>query len=182
MQSLRPQHSAANMRDVSVSTAMSGLRLDGEVRSKEQHEYQANSTRLRPPQSRLSHKSSISSGLRGLRIDSSETALVLFEPPGESAAPKSPCHIPVLSKAEASMEPPITPRRTPKPSPQKTPFLTKDSNVPGFTAWDVDVRIERMEGMFSEMQNKVTNTSLERSVLEEAIALYKERSECSNYL
>lgn len=29
--------------------------------------------------------------------------------------------------------------------------------------------------MFSEMQNKVTNTSLERSVLEEAIALYKER-------
>jgi len=80
------------------------------------------------------------------------------------------------------MEPPITPRRTPKPSPQKTPFLTKDSNVPGFTAWDVDVRIERMEGMFSEMQNKVTNTSLERSVLEEAIALYKERSECSNYL
>ncbi|KAK0121766.1 kinesin-like nuclear fusion protein [Cadophora gregata] len=42
-------------------------------------------------------------------------------------------------------------------------------------AWDVDVRIERMEGMFSEMQNKVTNTSLERSVLEEAIALYKER-------
>ncbi|PVH78112.1 kinesin-domain-containing protein [Cadophora sp. DSE1049] len=175
MQTLRPQHSAANMRDVSVSTAMSRLRLDGEVKSKEQHEYQANSTRMRPPPSLLSHKSSISSGLRGLRIDSAESALVLFEPPGESAAPKSPSHIPVLSKADASMEPPITPRRTPKHSPQKTPFLTKDSNVPGFTAWDVDVRIERMEGMFSEMQNKVTNTSLERSVLEEAIALYKER-------
>ncbi|KAH7412781.1 P-loop containing nucleoside triphosphate hydrolase protein [Cadophora sp. MPI-SDFR-AT-0126] len=150
MQSLRPQHSAANMRDISV------------IRSQEQHEYQASSTRMRPPPSLLSHKSFISSGLRGLRIDSAETAL-------------SPSHIPVLSKAEASMEPPVTPRRTPKPSPQKTPFLTKDSNVPGFTAWDVDVRIERMEGMFSEMQNKVTNTSLERSVLEEAIALYKER-------
>lgn len=114
--------------------------------------------------------------MRGLRIDSIENALVLFEPPAESDAPKSPSHIPVLSKAEAPMDPPITPRRTPRPSPQKTPYLTKDSNVPGFTAWDVDVRIERMEGMFSEMQHKVTNTSLERSVLEEAIALYKERS------
>ncbi|KAH7348469.1 P-loop containing nucleoside triphosphate hydrolase protein [Rhexocercosporidium sp. MPI-PUGE-AT-0058] len=175
MQSLRPQRSAANMRDVSVSTAMSRLRLDGEVRSREPNEYQASSNRMRPPQSLLSHKSSISSGMRGLRVDSIENALVLFEPPAESNAPKSPSHIPVLSKVEASMEPPITPRRTPKPSPQKTPYLTKDSNVPGFTAWDVDVRIERMEGMFSEMQNKVTNTSLERSVLEEAISLYKER-------
>ncbi|KAH9214620.1 P-loop containing nucleoside triphosphate hydrolase protein [Leptodontidium sp. 2 PMI_412] len=55
---------------------------------------------------------------------------------------------------------------------------SSDDDVPSHgrrKAWDVDVRIERMEGMFSEMQHKVTNTSLERSVLEEAIALYKER-------
>lgn len=180
MQSLRPQHSTFSLRNVSVSTAMSRLRLDGDVRSGESKEYQASSTRMRPPPSLLSHKSSISSGLRGLRIDSVESALVLFEPPGESEAPKSPSHIPVLSKAEASMEPPITPRRTPRPSPQKTPYLTKDSNVPGFTAWGVDVRVERMEGMFAEMKNQVNNTSLERSVLEEAIAVYKERSKCSS--
>ncbi|CZS93156.1 probable carboxy-terminal kinesin 2 [Rhynchosporium agropyri] len=175
MQSLRTQRSAANVRDVSVSTAMSRLRLDGEVKSKEQYEYQANSARMRPNQSLLSHKSSISSGLRGVRIDNTESALALFVPPEESVASKSPSHIPVLSKAEAPMEPPMRPTRTPKPSPQKTPYLTKDSNLPGFVAWDVDLRVERMEGMFLDMQNKITGTANEQSSLQTVLDLYKDR-------
>ncbi|CAL3964036.1 unnamed protein product [Diplocarpon coronariae] len=42
-------------------------------------------------------------------------------------------------------------------------------------AWDVGERMERMEGLFSDIQSKVTSTTLERSVFEEAIAMYKER-------
>ncbi|KAK6586438.1 hypothetical protein PZA11_001495 [Diplocarpon coronariae] len=176
-QALRPARSTANFRDISVATAMARLRLDGEVKSNSMHEHQASSTKLQPARrSAINHKSSITRGLRGLEIDSAESVIVLFQPPEESSvALMTPSHIPVLSKCEAIMEPPMTPRRTPKPSPQKTPFLTKDSNVPGFTAWDVGERMERMEGLFSDIQSKVTSTTLERSVFEEAIAMYKER-------
>ncbi|KAI9047983.1 hypothetical protein LZ554_007781 [Drepanopeziza brunnea f. sp. 'monogermtubi'] len=175
-QALRHAESSANIRDVSVSTALSRLCIDGEVKSKDMSEYQANSTRMRPPKRLgLGHKSSI----RGLRIDSTENALMLFQPLEESSeAPVSPSHIPKLSRSDPFMDP-VTPRRTPKPSPQKTPFLTKDSNVPGFTAWDVDDRVARMEGMvsgiFSEIEQRVSKTTLEQTVFEEALTLYKAR-------
>ncbi|PBP27296.1 kinesin [Diplocarpon rosae] len=179
MQALRPARSTANDREISVTMAIAQLRLDGEVKSKSMHEYQASSTRIRPARRpALNHKSSITTGLRGLENDSAESALVVFQPPEESSvALVTPSHIPVLSKCEAIMEPPMTPRRTPKPSPKKTPFLTKDSNVPGFTAWDVGERMERMEGLFSDIQSKVTSTTLERSFLEETLALHKARIE-----
>lgn len=174
-QALRPARSSANIRDVSVTTALSRLRIDGEVKSNDIHEYQASSTRMKPPRRPATHKPSISTGLRGLRLDSAENVMVLFEPPeANSMALSSPSHIPVLSKFE-TLEPPVTPCRTPKPSPQKTPYLTKDSNVPGFTAWDVDGRVARMEGIFSEMQRAASSTALEKTIFEEAIALYKGR-------
>ncbi|EKD17558.1 kinesin [Drepanopeziza brunnea f. sp. 'multigermtubi' MB_m1] len=175
-QALRHAESSANIRDVSVSTALSRLCIDGEVKSKDMSEYQANSTRMRPPKRLgLGHKSSI----RGLRIDSTENALMLFQPLEESSeAPVSPSHIPKLSRSDPFMDP-VTPRRTPKPSPQKTPFLTKDSNVPGFTAWDVDDRVARMEGMvsgiFSEIEQRVSKTTLEKNAFEEAVTLFKAR-------
>ncbi|KAK2626682.1 hypothetical protein QTJ16_003857 [Diplocarpon rosae] len=177
MQALRPARSTANDRDISATMAIAQLHLDGEVKSKSMHEYQASSTRIRPARRpALNHKSSITTGLRGLENDSAESALVVFQPLKESSvALVTPSHIPVLSKCEAIMEPPMTPHRTPKSSPKKTSFLTKDSNVPGFTAWDVGERMERMEGLFSDIQSKVTSTTLERSFLEETLALHKER-------
>lgn len=177
MNSLRGTWSLAQNRDTSISTAMSMLQLDGEVKPNEPQEYQANSARMRPPPERNpSHKSFISNGPQRMRIDSVEAALVLFELPGDSlVAPKTPSHIPVLSKTETLTEPPITPRRTPKPSPQKTPYLTKDSNIPGFTAWDVDGRLENVEGMFRDIKNSFSGTAMERNVLEEALAVYKTR-------
>lgn len=179
MQALRPARSSANIRDVSVNTAMSRLHIGGEVKFIDMLEYQANSTRMRPPKRPgLSHKSSISTGLRNLRIDSAENALVLFQPPDDtSVAPVSPSHIPVLARADPFFDTPLTPCKAPKPSPQKTPFLTKDSNVPAFTAWDVDGRVAHMEGMISELDAKISNTTREKYTYEEAIGLYKTRGE-----
>ena len=111
---LRPRPSIETIRDISVSTAMSRLRLDSEVSPSKRQEHQAISSSMRPPATKkLSHKPSINTGMRNLRIDRAETALVLYELPGDNlVAPKTPSHIPVLSKADASGFSPITPCKT----------------------------------------------------------------------
>ena len=175
MHSLRSLSLVDNMRDVSVSTAMSMLRIDEEQRSPE---HQAISTTTKQPTSpSLRQKPSISTGSRNLRTDSAESALVLFQAPGDSlVAPKTPSQIPVLCKADAPPATPATPCKTPKTSPQKIPYLTKDSNIPAFIAWDVRGRLEDMEAMYSELKDKFSGTNIERNGLEEAVGLFKARS------
>ena len=179
---LRPRPSMETIRDISVSTAMSRLRLDSDVSPSKRQEHQAISSNMRPPTTKkLSHKPSINTGMRNLRIDRAETALVLYELPGGNlVAPKTPSHIPVLSKADASGFSPITPCKTPRPiSPYKTPYLTKDSNIPAFTAWDVHNRLEDVEAMYAELKQSMQSTSSERNGLEEAVSVYKARSKSS---
>jgi kinesin family protein C1 len=116
--------------------------------------------------------------MRNLRTDGEEKALTLFQAPGDAQiAPKTPSHIPVLSKQESFIATPATtPCKTPKTSPQKPIYLTKDSNTPAFIAWDVRGRLEDMEAMYSVLRDTLNGTSLERNGLEEAVALYKARS------
>lgn len=162
-----------SLREVSVSTALSRLRLDD---SKAENPL--------PNTPKLSYSSSdLSMGppcaaMRKLRHDDSSSALVLFEVPEKNLIyPKTPSHIPVLSKAEASGATPATPSRVPKSSPIKTPFLSKDSNITGFTAWDVSGRLGDMEAMYSELKHTLADTGTERRVLEEAVGHYKIRCE-----
>jgi len=178
MQSLNSSHSISNMRDVSVSTAMSMLRIDDERQVVQQKEHQAISRSVKPPSTpKIRHKTSISTGLRNLRINSAENALVLFQAPGDSlVAHKTPSQIPVLSKSEAVMANLATPSRTPRFSPQNASFLTKDSNITGFIAWDVEGRVENMEAMYEQLKDKFNGTDKERNTFEEAINLYKARS------
>jgi kinesin family member C1 len=176
--SLTSQPSMGKIREVSVSTAMSRLCLDGEVSPWQRHEHQAISSDMRPPQTtKLSHKPSINTGMRNLRISSPETALVLYESPRDSlVAPETPSHIPAPSKADPFSSP-VAPFRTPRPSPHKTPYLTKGSNIPAFTAWDVHNRLEDVEAMYAELKQSMQSTSSERNGLEEAVAVYKARSQ-----
>jgi kinesin family member C1 len=184
MHSLRSQRSIAKIREVSVSTAMSRLCLDGEVSPTKPREHQAISPVIRPPRTTASsHRPSISKGVRNLEIDNADNALVVYQSPGDSlVAPKTPFYSPMFSKADASKIFPASPRRTPRPSPQKTPYLTKDSNIPAFTAWDVHGRLEDMEAMYSELKETLNGTSLERNGLEEAVAVYKARSRSSIFI
>lgn len=180
LHSLRSHPSMGKIREVSVSTAMSRLCLDGEVSPSQRHEHQAISSNMGPPPiKKLSHKPSINTGMRNLGIDCAETALVLYESPGDSlVAPKTPSHIPVPSKADPFFSP-VTPYRTPRPSPNKNTYLTKDSNIPAFTAWDVHNRLEDVEAMYAELKQSMQSTSSERNGLEEAVAVYKARSQLS---
>lgn len=180
MQALTTRSSLASIRESSTSSvtaALSRLHIDREVSPSERSEHRAISSSMKPPPSRkLRHQPSINTGMRNLRIDSTESALVLFEPQGDSlVASKTPSHIPVLRKQDSMTFASVTPCKTPKQTPQKTPYLTKDSKLTSFTAWDVHGRIEDMEAMFYEMKDKMTNTNIERNSLEEVVAIYKAR-------
>lgn len=176
MHSLRSSQSLMNMRDASVSTAMGMLRIDEDSFPHDSQNHQASNGAAMPPStSTLSHKYSISSGLRNLRIDSTENALVLFQAPGDSlVAPKTPSQIPVLSKMEAVVATPATPK-TPKKSPQKTPYLSKTSNIPAFTEFNVQGRLDSIEAMFSDLKDKFSGSAAERNGLEDAVAIYRTR-------
>lgn len=177
---VRSPRSVGNMRDASVSTAMRMLYI-GEEQPNPYKEHQAISPAMKPPtNSSLRHKPSISTGLRNLRIDSAESALVLFQECGDcSAAPKTPSQIPVPCKTLAPPATPVTPCKTPRTSPPKPQYLTKGSNIESFSAWDVRGRLEDMEAMYSELKEKFSGTNIERNGLEEAVGLFKARSRFS---
>ena len=181
MHSLRSQRSIANIREVSVSIAMSRLRIGGEVIPTKPHEHQAISPVMRlPTPTCLSQKPLISTGMRNLRRESTGNALVLYQSPGDGlVAPKARSPIRKFPKANIFNASPATPCRIPRPFPQNTPYLTKDSNLSAFIAWDVHGRLEDMEAMYSELKETLTGTSLERNGLEEAVAVYKARSQSS---
>jgi kinesin family member C1 len=164
MDTLNSQRSLNGIREVSVSTAMSQLRLDDGENSQ-------------PPSSRsLSHNPFVSNGSHHLENDGPEGVLVLFEPPeGSLVAAQTPSQIPVRSKRYSLN---ATPSRNPKTSPRKTSRLARDSNNDPFLAWDVRGRLEDMEAMYFEMKDKMAGTNLERSGLEEAVTLYKARGQC----
>lgn len=65
---------------------------------------------------------------------------------------------------------------SPHKSPSKVrPFLTKDSNLRTFTAWDVDERLIEVEAQFKTMK-EVMNVSLsDKKAMEEVIELAKSR-------
>lgn len=176
--------SGNNMTDFSASTAMSMLHIGDGYKKVQSKEHQASSNTMKPqltPGS--SQKASICSGVQNLRTDSTESALVLFQAHRDSSvAPKTPSQIPVPSKSEAIITTPATPSRTPKSRPPKSNFLTKNSNITGYTAWDVRGRIEDMETMYEKLMAQFSGTNVERERLEEAIGIYKSRSERLSFI
>lgn len=59
------------------------------------------------------------------------------------------------------------------PSPRK--YLTKDSNLIDYVAWDVDGRVGDMESQFKELKDMVNTTLTERKGQEDTLALAKTR-------
>lgn len=67
---------------------------------------------------------------------------------------------------------------SPSKSPSKASFLTKDSNLPAFTAWDMDERLVEVEAQFKAMK-EVMNVSLtDKKAMEEVIEMAKTRGRC----
>lgn len=160
-------------REVSVTTALSKLSLDdSDNNNKTLHSSRI--SKLAAPGSIRVSKTSTYAAMRKSKVDDASGALVPFSAMQRSlVTPSTPSQIPILSRAEASYATPATPSRTFKPSITKAQFLTKDSNIPAFVAWDVRGRIEDMEAMYNELKETLTGTSMERNGLEEAVAKFK---------
>jgi hypothetical protein len=69
-----------------------------------------------------------------------------------------------------------TPRSPSKStSPSKLPFLTKESNLTGFIAWDVDERLQEVESQFKGLKEMMNSTVNDRRAMEDAVELAKTR-------
>lgn len=69
---------------------------------------------------------------------------------------------------------------SPTKSPTKSPtrynsFLTKDSNLTGYVAFDVDGRVGDIESQFKELKAMVDTTLLDRKGMDDALELAKKR-------
>ena len=60
------------------------------------------------------------------------------------------------------------------PSPCKS-FLSKESNLTGYIAWDVDARVVDIESQFKEFKDMVNSTFIERKGQDDALELAKSR-------
>jgi kinesin family member C1 len=172
MRSLQILQESTSLREVSVTTALSKLRLD-DSSSANELPISSRIPKATPGSIRVS-KSSNLAAVRKSKIDNSSGTLVVFQNGARSlVTPSTPSQIQILSRAEAPCATPVTPSRVFKSSTTKTQFLTKDSNIPAFVAWDVRGRLEDMEAMYFELKDTLTGTSMERNGLEEAVAKFK---------
>jgi hypothetical protein len=62
-----------------------------------------------------------------------------------------------------------------KPSSPSKSFLSKDSNLTSYVAWDVDGRVVDMESQFKELKEMVNTTLSERKGQDDALELAKKR-------
>jgi kinesin family protein C1 len=170
---VKPLQKVPSLREVSVTTALSKLRI-GDTDNNNKILHSSRIARLAAPGSIRVPKMSTHAAMRKSKVDGSSSALVPFSATQRSlVTPSTPSQIPILSRAEASCATPATPSRIFKSSNTKNQFLTKDSNIPAFIAWDVRGRLEDMEAMYSELRDTLTGTSMERNGLEEAVAKFK---------
>ncbi|RFU26155.1 hypothetical protein B7463_g10193, partial [Scytalidium lignicola] len=172
VQSLRSN----NLREVSVSTAMSKLQIGEQTSSNQLPLDEASLALVQPiPSGHLDPSMSGSpAGARGLFQQ--DISLRSNEWESISEVPKTPTHVPVLSKSKALCFTPSKCSRSHKSSAKKTFYLTKHSNIPAFEAWvDIDGRLGEITSMYENLKNTFEGSSAKHSGLEEAIELYKAR-------
>jgi len=185
VQSTPLQRSVGNNRGFSLSESMSMLKLDEDLFSNKKREGQATcKDKELPPIRALPDKRSFSARSRNGCVDDSKNALVPFQTSaGSLVAPKTPSQIPVSRKSgrkpDVASAAPETPYKTPKASPTKAQFLSKDSNIPGITAWDVDARLGSIESMYANLQETIKSTTTDRSEMEKEVGIYKLKSKFS---
>jgi len=143
----------------------------------EKKEHQINSKAKKHQSAGALRKDFLSASLQKQNSSSSENEFVLSRVSEDSlVAPKTPSHIPILKKPEAIVAAPASPSKTHKISPIKTQFLSKDSNITGFSAWDVDARLGSIESMYADLQETIKSTTTDRSEMEKEVGIYKLKS------
>ena len=89
-------------------------------------------------------------------------------------SPKTPSQIPRRKPSKSTLQDVPSPIKSPKKTPTFIPFLTRHSNTKAI-AWDTRGRLEDMETLYSQLKNKMNDTTNESSGLKETVAIYKTR-------
>lgn len=174
------------LRDLSISTALSRLDLNDAGCNVTPYESQAGSHDFKGTSKSGSETCALfPSGhitVRKPPRTPRPAMMDVFEDEQEVCAqrtsPKTPSHIPIAVPAKVEFPrvfPTPASARYPKFSPLKTSFLSKESNLPAFVAWDVRGRLEDVEAMYSALKDTMSGTTLERNGLEESVAKFKTR-------
>ena len=95
-------------------------------------------------------------------------------PAADMDTPKTPSHIPRRKPSKITLKDVPSPIKSLKKTPRLIPFLTRDSNTKAI-AWDTRGRLEDMETLYSELKEKMNDTTTESSGLKETVAIYKTR-------
>lgn len=185
-----------SLRDVSMTTKFGGLKLESLTNGQPRSPRSSNSSTpsrksgegsMGPPPAVRRRGDTISSATGSIPLSQASTSKDdAMKPP---ACPKTPSFLPIPVKSETTQ--PVraatpdsvfvtTPSKSRRggrsPAKDAIPlYLTKDSNVTTFTAWDVDGRLEKMESMYEKMQSTIESTQLKDQGLEEAVNHYKIR-------
>ncbi|KAF9872053.1 kinesin family protein [Colletotrichum karsti] len=61
------------------------------------------------------------------------------------------------------------------PSPNKLMFLTKDSNLTQFAAWDVEGRLGELDSQFKKVQDSMNSMITDKELMDERVAMFKKR-------
>jgi hypothetical protein len=164
---------ALDIRETSISVAFSQLSL--EDNRNDCGGNQVISTTMGPPPARLQKKSS---NMNNSQPGLSET---LDTPRACPESPRTPSQIPSRSKAIEDHKFFETPTKKLRKSPSKSsfsPYLNKESNVQNFTAWNVTERLDKMEGMYTNLKDTLESSVSERNSLEQEQSLLKAKGSC----
>lgn len=163
-------------RGVSISTAMSSLRIDedtedqgSEIKSRSSVLLHSNvNSRARRPKR----------SVQNLRANGQETAVVPSQAsPDTLVAPQTPSFIPIPASKVAAPAP--TPSKSAMCStPVTQRFLSKDSNLKSFTGWDIDRRLKGVDDMMDKFKTAAEANFEDRSTLLNEIVEKKGKSKC----
>lgn len=168
---------AAYLREVSISSTLRKLKIDGEASDSQSEQNWALSTSpLSISSGSISHMPQTCN-----QFSTKERSQGGAESHNDSEnpleIPKTPSRIPVLSKSEVSGFTPSKYSRSQKSSNKKTFYLTKHSNIPAFTGLeDIESRIGDMQSMYETLKGQMESAA--PPPYEEVIEIYKARGTC----
>lgn len=190
VQYMGPRASAPR-RDFSISTMMGKLSLDDErpngnlftrdqaISTKEncppspsplrQSEFPLENVTLRPAQSRREYDTATPV------VRSEDSRASIMAPP--MTPPDSAQYaMDALDKFGETLFASTRKRpESPSKTPSKASFLTKDSNLTAFTAWDMDGRLVEMEAQFKAMKDVMNVSLTDKKAMEDVIEMAKTR-------
>lgn len=162
-------------REVSICQAFGSLSIDGAASRPSHKQTDQVVSRFHIPSLHLGVSPNVT--LRNRGRDVGEKLPVYQKQSGDGpVAPKTPTAKELrqqFARVDSSFKSAKTVYTT--PSPTKSSYLTKESNLTGFIAWDVDERLGTFESEFAAMKDMINTSISGQKSLEEDVAAVRQK-------